>query len=139
MILNRSQLETEGKIPIESQGNSIIGGILAAVEVSPDPFAVEFPASGPEIHACAPVGNNSSNRARMKVVSPRAGRTLVFFFKTSQVPYSRDRYSYGGVELKTPHIEEEDLCEWLTFLSSGFHPEKRPARWRRAFPYEIPE
>ncbi len=71
--------------------------------------------------------------------SPRPGHTLVFFYKKSLVPYSRDRYSYGGIELREGDLKPDDVAEWLVFVTSGFHPEKRPARLRRAFPYEIPE
>jgi hypothetical protein len=64
---------------------------------------------------------------------------LVFFFKKSLVPYSRDRYSYGGQDLRAPSVEAQEIAAWLAFLTSGFHPDKRPENLRRAFPYEIPE
>jgi hypothetical protein len=34
---------------------------------------------------------------------------------------------------------DEGIAAWLDFLTSGFHPDKRPEELRRAFPYEIPE
>jgi hypothetical protein len=36
-------------------------------------------------------------------------------------------------------VDDAELTEWLAFISSGFHPDNRPANLRRAFPYEIPE
>ena len=89
--------------------------------------------------ARAPLPNGIPNRARMKIFSPKPGHTLVFFFKKSLVPYSRDRYSYGGLDLRASSVEPQEIAAWLDFLTSGFHPDKRPENLRRAFPYEIPE
>jgi hypothetical protein len=75
----------------------------------------------------------------MKIFSPKSGHTLVFFFKRSLVPYSRDRYSYGGLDLRAPLVEPQEISAWLDFLSSGFRPDKRPENLRRAFTYEIPD
>lgn len=139
MILNKSQPQVEEKIRNESQANPVARAVCAAVESSSDQFQVDAEATGLEIRACALLESGLPNRARMKIFSPKPGHTLIFFYKKSLVPYSRDRYSYGGVNLKTPEIADPEITEWLTFLSSGFHPEKRPANLRRAFPYEIPE
>lgn len=75
----------------------------------------------------------------MKIFSPKSGHTLVFFFKKSLVPFSRDRYSYGGLDLRGSTVEPQEIRAWLAFLASGFHPDQRPEKLRRAFPYEIPE
>jgi len=113
--------------------------VANAAEASADPFEIETTGVGLEIVARVPLPNGIPNRARMKIFSPKLGHTLVFFFKKSLVPYSRDRYSYGGLDLRAPSVEAREIAAWLDFLTSGFHPDKRPENLRRAFPYEIPE
>jgi hypothetical protein len=139
MVLNKAQPEVEEKIRAESEASPVARAACAAVEASPEPFEVSAEATGFEVRAGAFLPNGLPNRARMKIFSPKPGHTLVFFYKKSLVPYSRDRYSYGGIDLRTPEVDEAEVAEWLAFISSGFHPEKRPAQLRRAFPYEIPE
>jgi len=139
MILNRTDPQVAEKIRLESQANPLAKIVCEAADAAPDPFEVEASATGLEMQARAPLRTGLSNRARLKMFSPKPGHTLVFFYKKSLVPYSRDRYSYGGVDLRTQQIDAAEVSEWLAFLTSGFHPEKRPAKLRRAFPYEIPE
>jgi hypothetical protein len=139
MILNRSEPQVEAKVRSESEANPALQGLLAAVDASPQPFEVDAEATGVELRPRATAERAALDRARLKIFSPKPGHTLIFFYKKSLVPYSRDRYSYGGIELKTPQVSEADVAEWLAFLASGFHPEKRPTQLRRAFPYEIPE
>jgi len=139
MILNLSEAQVEKKVRSETETNPVLQGLLSAVETSPDPFEVDAEATGVELQTRASADRGTPDRARMKIFSPKPGHTLIFFYKKSLVPYSRDRYSYGGIELKTPQVNESDVAEWLVFLASGFHPEKRPTQLRRAFPYEIPE
>lgn len=139
MILNRAEAQVEKKVRGESETNPALQELLAAVEASPEEFEVDAEAAGLELRPRAPAERGVPDRARMKIFSPKAGHTLIFFYKKSLVPYSRDRYSYGGIELRTPQVNSSDAAEWLAFLASGFHPEKRPTQLRRAFPYEIPE
>ena len=138
MIVNHDQSEVAVKIRAESDANGLAKALVDAAESAPDAFEVERDATGLELRACAPLQNGSPNRARLKIVSPRPGHTLVFFYKKSLVPHSRDRYSYGGIDLRTPNVDKSDISEWLAFASSGFHPDHRPAKLRRAFPFEIP-
>jgi len=139
MIQNRTEPAVTAKLTGEAEANPIAGAVAAAVEACAEPFGIEATGAGLEIVARAPLPNGLTNRARMKVFSPKPGHTLVFFFKKSLVPYSRDRYSYGGLDLRTPSVEAQEIAAWLGFLTSGFHPDKRPENLRRAFPYEIPE
>jgi len=139
MLVNKAQALVEEKIRAESQANPVARAVCAAVEASPEPFEVTAEGAGFEVRACGFLSNGLPNRARMKVFSPKPGHTLVFFYKKSLVPYSRDRYSYGGIDLRTAQVADSEVAEWLAFLSSGFHPDKRPTQLRRAFPYEIPE
>ncbi len=139
MIANHAQPAVAEKLRVEVEAQPIAGAVAAAAAAFADPFEIEATGTGLEIVACAPLANGLANRARMKILSPKPGHTLVFFFKKSLVPYSRDRYSYGGLDLHTPSAEPQEFAVWLDFLSSGFHPDKRPDCLRRAFPYEIPE
>jgi len=139
MIENREQSAVVEKLNAETNANPLAGAVAAAAQASSDPFEIEAAGAGLEIAARVPLANGVPNRARMKIFSPKPGHTLVFFFKKSLVPYSRDRYSYGGQDLRTSAVEPQEIAAWLEFLRSGFHPDKRPANLRRAFPYEIPE
>ena len=139
MILNRAEPQVDEKLRTELSHHPIVEAVCHALEESAERFEVVAEAAGFEVRACDFLPSGLPNRARMKVFSPRPGHTLVFFHKKSLVPYSRDRYSYGGIDLRESHVEESEVAEWLTFISSGFHPDKRPTHLRRAFPYEIPE
>ena len=139
MILNETPSALTTKLGAEVEANPLVGVVAAAVEASAHPFEIETGSAGLEIVARAPLPAGIPNRARMKIFSPKAGHTLVFFFKKSLVPYSRDRYSYGGLDLRAASVEPREIATWLDFLTSGFHPDKRPEKLRRAFPYEIPE
>ena len=139
MIANQAQPAVAEKLSVEAGASPIAGAVAAAAEASAHPFEIETGGAGLEIVARAPLANGIPNRARMKIFSPKPGHTLVFFFKKSLVPFSRDRYSYGGLDLRDPAVEPREVAAWLDFLTSGFHPDTRPGKLRRAFPYEIPE
>jgi len=139
MIVNRAEPQVADKIRSEAETHPLARAVCAVADASPEPFQIDTEAAGFEIRACAPLEGGLPNRARLKIFCPRPGHLLVFFYKKSLVPYSRDRYSYGGLDLRSPEVSEAEVAEWLAFLSSGFHPEKRPRNLRRAFPYEIPE
>ncbi|MGD0921845.1 MAG: hypothetical protein ABSA70_08805 [Terriglobia bacterium] len=139
MLVNKAQPQIEEKIRAESEASPVVRAVSAAVEASAEPFEVCLEGVGFEVRAGAFLPSGLPNRARLKIFSPKPGHTLVFFYKKSLVPYSRDRYSYGGIDLKTPEVHAAEIAAWLVFLSSGFHPDKRPAQLRRAFPYQIPE
>jgi len=139
MIQNQDQPAVTAKLRAEIEAHTMAGAVAAAAEAASQPFEIETSGVGLELVARAPLPNGLPNRARMKIFSPKPGHTLVFFFKKSLVPYSRDRYSYGGLDLRAPSVEAKEIAAWLDFLTSGFHPDKRPENLRRAFPYEIPE
>jgi hypothetical protein len=139
MIVNESQELVAEKLRHEAEANPVAQAVSAAVKELAEAFEVETEGAGLGVRACGFLPNGVPNRARLKIFSPKPGHTLVFFYKRSLVPYSRDRYSYGGIDLRESELSEQDVAEWLHFLTSGFHPDQRPARFRRAFPYEIPE
>ncbi|MGO8789577.1 MAG: hypothetical protein ACLQVL_19625 [Terriglobia bacterium] len=139
MIQNRVQSGVTAQLSVEIEAHPIAAAVATAAEAAADPFEIETTGAALDIVARAPLPNGLPNRARMKILSPKPGHTLIFFFKKSLVPYSRDRYSYGGIDLRGSSVEPQEIAAWLDFLTSGFHPDKRPEDLRRAFPYEIPE
>ncbi len=139
MILNKAEPEVESKLQSELSGNLVAQAVCEAIDRAPDQFEIVVDTPGFEVRAPAFLPTGLPNRARLKIFSPRPGHTLVFFYKKSLVPYSRDRYSYGGIDLRDGASDPQEIAEWITFVASGFHPDKRPANMRRAFPYEIPE
>jgi hypothetical protein len=80
-------------------------------------------------------------RCRMKLFRPRENkdRLCAFFYKRSNLDWSRDRFSYGGIEFLPDALTHEDAAAWLAWLRGGFDPDQRPSRLRRAFLYSIPE
>lgn len=139
MIVNRTNPEVQAKMQLEVFQSVVTRSVCEALDQAGKNFEIVTETAGFEARATDQLLSGLPNRARIKIFSPRPGHTLIFFYKKSLVPYSRDRYSYGGVDLKDGELNPRDIAEWLAFLSSGFHPEKRPANMRRAFPYEIPE
>lgn len=141
MILNSNDPAVDAKLHQKISANPLVGALVTAAQAAAEPFEVETSGVGFEIVAKAPLSSGLPNRARMKVFSPKSEHTLIFFYKKSLVPYSRDRYSYGGLDLrgKEPPLGQVEIASWLDFLNSGFHPDHRPEKLRRAFPYEIPE
>ncbi len=139
MILNKAEPQVKEKLRNELAGSPVAQAVCEAIDQVPDPFEVVADTSGFEVRAPAFLPTGLPNRARLKIFSPRPGHTLVFFYKRSIVPYSRDRYSYGGIDLREGRADPPEIAEWITFVTSGFHPDKRPVNMRRAFPYEIPE
>jgi len=93
MVLNKAQPQVEEKTRAESAASPVARAVSAAAEASPEPFEVSAEATGFELRACTFLPNGLPNRARMKIFSPKPGHTLVFFYKKSLVPYSRDHYS----------------------------------------------
>lgn len=79
------------------------------------------------------------SRCRMKVCSVRPGHTLLFFYKTSLLPFSRDRFSYGGCEWPDARLSTERARSALDYLAAGLAPAARPAWVRRALSCTVPD
>lgn len=139
MILNKAEPEVATKLQTELAENPVAKVVCQALDESSARFEIVADSTGFEARSPDLLPSGLPNRARIKVFVHRPGHTLVFFYKRSLVPYSRDRYSYGGIDLRDGEISPQEPTEWVDFVSSGFHPDKRPAKLRRAFPYEIPE
>jgi hypothetical protein len=82
------------------------------------------------------------NRGYLRILFPMESKCLLFFHKKSLVPYSHDRFSYGGVvidERSTSKFDDEDIREWIEFLWAGLQPKFRPKTLKKSFPYTVPE
>ena len=117
MLLNKSEAHIEEKLRRELSESAVAQALSAALDAAAEPFEIEPEGAGLEVRACAILPSGVPNRARLKIFSPRR----------------------GGIDLRSDAMAPEDVAQWLTFLSSGFHPDRRPSHLRRAFPYEIPE
>lgn len=128
------------KLTEELSRNPSFAAVMDVVRSHPEPYAVDAGAAGLEIVPLSQV-KSAPNRCRLKLFKPREtqDRLCAFFYKRSNLAWSRDRFSYGAVEFRPGEPAPEDVRSWLAWLSSGFDPERRPAGLRRAFRYTIPE
>lgn len=82
------------------------------------------------------------NRAHLRIFFPNDTKCVLFFHKKSSIPFSRDRFSYGGVVIdhrSVGRFQQCDVDEWIEFLGSGFQPGLRPKTIKKSLPYTIPE
>jgi hypothetical protein len=104
-------------------------------------FDVRRCEQGAELHIKNKIQGNE-NRAYVRIFFPSRSKCILFFHKKSQVPFSRDRFSYGGLiidEKSTLRYTVTDVEEWVEFLYSGLSPSKRPSTLKKSIPYTIPE
>ena len=86
--------------------------------------------------------NGMSNRAHLRIFFPTETKCVLFFYKKSSIPFSRDRFSYGGVVMdarSTGRFDENNVAEWIQYLAGGFQPGSRPSSLKKSIPYTIPE
>jgi hypothetical protein len=82
------------------------------------------------------------NRGYLRVYFPTESKCVLFFHKKSSVPFSHDRFSYGGIVIdarSTERFDTEDVKEWVLFLKNGMPPDLRPKTLKKSIPYTIPE
>jgi hypothetical protein len=140
MLTNGSEPRAQAKIRNELRQNPELVSIVEIFELAPERFQVAADAAGLELSPLD-AETNAPGRCRMKLFRPREGRERLcaFFYKRSNLAWSRDRFSYGGVEFRPGQWNETDARGWLLWLTSGFAPELRPERLRRALPYDVPD
>jgi hypothetical protein len=140
MLANRDEPDVRARIDQEVARTPFIAAVIGAAAGHPEAFAVDLSASGFEI---APLNQvkGARNRCRLKLFRPREEkeRVCAFFYKRSNLSFSRDRYSYGAVEFLPGQIPADEIRGWLAWLQSGFDPEQRPSRLKRGLSYTIPE
>ena len=140
MLTNAAEPAVRGKLDQELGLNPAFSLVVELIRSSPEPFAIEPTAAGIEIVPLNQV-KQAPNRSRLKLFRPREEkeRLCAFFFKRSNLEFSRDRFSYGAVEALPEQIRETEVRSWIEWLVSGLDPDHRPDRIRRAFLYTIPE
>ncbi len=102
------------------------------------PLAIVSDTSGLEWRGSRPV-DDRPNRCLLKIFPVAGSRFAAFFYKRSQVPFSRDRFAYGAVVFDKSKISREEAETWFEWVDGGFHPEKPPQRLRRAFNFTVPD
>ena len=142
MIQNVREPQVSDRLQQEKKGLSAAVSLLDAIAEAGEPFSMRLESPGIEFQALAPVGTHP-NRAVLKIFriddGPLEGRTAVFFYKKSRIPWSRDRHSYGVCLLAPSGPTPGEVEEWIDFATTGFHPEHRPSRLRQAFSFTVPE
>jgi hypothetical protein len=140
MLINRQESGPAAKIRRELDRHPTLTLVVDIFHSAQGWFEVADDLAGLEIAPVGPV-RGGPNRCRLKLFQPREGgeRLCAFFYKRSNLAWSRDRFSYGGVEFRPGQLTEADVRGWLAWLSSGFDPELRPERLRRAFMYDVPD
>ena len=103
----------------------------------PERFTVAPDREGLDIGAGNRV-QGKPNRARLKVFYLTDRKAAVFFYKPSLLPFSRDRFGYGGRVFDPETIEGYEILQWLDFLAEGMSPNGRPGKLLRGFPYDVP-
>ncbi|HPR63437.1 MAG TPA: hypothetical protein PK014_04390 [Thermoanaerobaculia bacterium] len=138
MITNEKDGPIAG-ILTQVQDDTLASRIVNLVKHSAEPWELVPTTKGYEISCSNQVGD-LPNRARIKIFRPEAALLVIFFYKKSNVPWSRDRFAYGGIEVGPDDSAPSDdqIQAWLIFAESGFSPESRPPDLIRLFPYDIP-
>jgi hypothetical protein len=140
VLTNVDGPESGAKLEAELAKNPAFSLVLDLLRESPESFSIDPSAGGLEIVPLNDV-KGTANRCRMKLFKPREekDRLCAFFFKRSNLAFSRDRFSYGAVEFLPDQITKVEARAWIAWLVSGLDPERRPTRLKRAFLYTIPE
>jgi hypothetical protein len=140
VLTNRDDPSAGARLSEELARNPGLSAVMEIVQSETRPYALDAEVAGLEIVPQNRV-KNVPNRCRLKLFRPRETqeRLCAFFYKRSNLAWSRDRFSYGAVEFRPAEVEPEAVRSWLEWLSSGFDPERRPAGLKRAFRYTIPE
>ncbi|MEW6455932.1 MAG: hypothetical protein AB1410_04360 [Acidobacteriota bacterium] len=135
MIFNEE--EAKEKITEYSDKGEIFKTLLKILRNSEEKYKIHPKATGFEISIDNQV-KGKPNRGIIKFFFHK-DKVVGFFYKKSLIPHSRDRFSYGGMEVKPEFSDENQIKSWLKFLVSGFSPSYRPEKFRRSFPFDIPE
>ena len=140
MLTNAGEPEVRAKLDRELALNPPLSVVLDVARTIQEPLEIDPAAAGIELVPLNRV-QDAPNRGRMKLFRPREGkeRLCAFFYKRSNLAWSRDRFTYGGVEFRPEQITEPEVQAWLSWLLSGLNPDRRPERLRRAFLYTIPD
>ena len=140
MLINRDEPAVSARVAQEVAKTPVFARVLEVFDADGNLFELAESTEGLELKPADPPGH-ASHRCRLKLFTPREGkeRVCAFFYKQSNLAWSRDRFSYGGVEFRPERLIEEDVRSWARWLVSGLDPGQKPERLRRSFLYDIPE
>jgi hypothetical protein len=140
VLTNGDEAGVRAKLARELAENPPLELVIEVARTVPEPLAVDAAAAGIELVPLNEI-HDAPNRCRMKLFRPREGkeRLCAFFYKRSNLAWSRDRYSYGSVEFRPEQLAPADVRVWLAWLCSGLSPERRPETLRRAYLYTVPD
>lgn len=130
----------EARLTDELARSPALALVIEVLRDRPESYAIDGAAAGLEIVPQNQV-KGAPNRCRLKFFRPVESRDRIcaFFYKRSNLAWSRDRFSYGAVEFRPAELAPKAIHRWLAWLSSGFDPDARPDGLRRAFRYTVPE
>lgn len=129
---------------LEELASAIPSGasLVEAVCDHSDPFQLLPGTKGFDFAALTPV-EGRPNRAVFKLFKiedgPMEKTDAVFFYKTSQLPFSHDRFSYGVCLAPRQRSPNSAYQEWLRYATCGFDPTFTPKNLRRAFTFTVPD
>ena len=140
MLANLDQPDARARLDEEIARNPAFSFVVERIAAREERFAIDPAAGGLEVVPLNEV-KGAPNRCRMKLFRPREerDRLCAFFYKRSNLVFSRDRYSYGAVEFAPGQLDADEVRAWLAWLVSGLDPGQRPLRLKRAFHYTVPE
>jgi len=140
VLTNRNEWTAGEKLRRELERNPPLAAVVDVFHGARELFEIAPDAEGLELIPLDPV-HGVPNRCRLKLFKPRekSERLCAFFYKRSNLAWSRDRFSYGGVEFRPEQLQAVEARSWVEWLASGFDPDRRPERLRRAFLYDIPD
>ena len=126
----------------DAPGDEATSALVRALQQHVAPFTMEQKTAGVEFRPANELQGRFNRAVGLLFQIAEgsfAGRRALFFFKKSQVPFSRNRFAYGTVVLPngTPDLELIEAC--LDYAASGFHVEQRPEALRRAVTFMVPD
>ena len=127
----KSKLDEVSAIPLLKAVAEAAEGSGLALRLVPD-------ASHLELAGVSPVAG-LPNRALMKIFPIGPKRCAAFFYKRSQIPFSRDRFAYGAVIVEEGRLDPAAAEVWFTWLDTGFNPDRTPPHLKRAFAFTVPD
>jgi hypothetical protein len=120
---------------------SMLDQLFSIIDREQVHVAVEPHENGLELRFLNDIGG-APNRGHLRIFFPAENKCCLLFYKRSSIPYSRDRFSYGGIVVDArsgARFDESDIREWVLFLLNGFQPKFRPKSLKKSIPYTVPE
>ncbi|MCB9833735.1 MAG: hypothetical protein H6807_14835 [Planctomycetes bacterium] len=119
---------------------ALLERLVGALEGRSESFALSRCGAGLEIRKAA-LAERPAGRPRILVFAATSERLVAFFYKPSRLSFSRDRFSYGAINLHPARAEDALLAfaEGLDYLEADFRPAAKPARLKRSLDVTVPE